>query len=649
MGEIINIGIVAHADAGKTTLTEQMLFAAGELRSPGSVDEKNAQTDWLDIERERGISVKASSTRLFWRDCQINLIDTPGHVDFAGEVQRSLSVLDAAVLVVSAAEGIQGQTEALWDALRKLEIPTLLFINKLDRVGAEPRELLGELAERFSPGLAVMERWAGERARGCQVFPLGLTEESLGAFLTELAAENDPEAETCFLEDRPVPEEILLRVLKERIAACGVFPVYLGAAALGVGVREALDGILLLPKAGRREDGPLSGVVYRVEHDRAMGKAAHVRLFSGAIANRAPVPLRGREPAEKVTQIRRVLANRYVDMGKLTAGDIGVLYGLSNAQTGDVVGEERLSREVTLAAPLLKAQVFPRKPEQMTDLVAAVRELAEEDPLLDMEWEKEERELYIKITGMIQLEVISFFLRDRFRLDVSFDSPSVIYKETPARAGVGIENYTWPKPCWACVEFAIEPLERGAGFRFESAVGDRVILSRYQAHIAQALPEALKQGIYGWEVTDLKITLTGGSHHLIHTHPLDFFTATPMALMNGLENTGCTLLEPMVTMRFSAGEEHVGRLIRDVIAMRGSFDSPVIHKDSAVMEARVPAAASLTYPVDFGILTGGKGVISSRFSGYEPCPIELGKTARRRGIDPRDRAKWILHARQALQ
>lgn len=648
MGDIINIGIVAHADAGKTTLTEQMLFAAGELRALGSVDRRNAQTDWLDIERQRGISVRASSTRLFWKDCQINLIDTPGHVDFAGEVQRSLSALDAAVLVISAAEGVQGQTEALWDALETLGIPTLLFINKLDRTGADPAQLLDELAGRFSPALAVMERWEQPESRDCRVFPLQLDQEPLGGFLTELAAENDPEAETCFLEDRPVPPDVLLRVLKEQTAARRVFPVYLGAAALGVGVQELLDGIGLLPKALRREDGPLSGIVYKVEHEKGMGKAAHVRLFSGTISNRDPVPLRGREPVEKVTQIRRVLANRTADIGRLAAGDIGALYGLSSARTGDVIGEEALLREVSLAVPLLKVQVFPQAEEQMTELVGAVRELSEEDPLLDMEWEKEERELYIKITGMIQLEVIAAFLRDRFGLAVRFDSPSVIYKETPSKAGTGVENYTWPKPCWACIEFAIEPLARGAGFRFESAVGDRVILSRYQAHIAQALPEALKQGLYGWEVTDLKITLTGGSHHLIHTHPLDFFTATPMALMNGLERTGCTLLEPMVSMRFSAGEQHVGRLIRDIIAMRGSFDSPVIHKDAMTMEARIPAAASLTYPVDFGILTGGKGVVSSRFSGYEPCPLELGKTAKRRGIDPRDRSKWILHARQAL-
>ena len=267
---------------------------------------------------------------------------------------------------------------------------------------------------------------------------------------------------------------------------------------------------------------------------------------------------------------------------------------------------------------------------------------------MDMEWEPEERELYIKITGMIQLEVISALIKERFGMEAGFSSPSVIYKETPTRAGTGIEEYTWPKPCWACIEFQIEPMERGYGFKFQSAVGDRVILSRYQAHIAQALPDALKQGLYGWEITDLRITLTGGSHHLIHTHPLDFFTATPMALMNGLENTGSTLLEPMVTMRFSAGEQHAGRLIRDVMAIRGEFDSPVIHNGSLTMEARVPVADSLNYPVEFASLTGGRGVLSSRFSGYEPCPPELGKTAKRRGIDPRDRAKWILHSRSAL-
>ena len=342
MKDIINIGIVAHADAGKTTLTEQLLYAAGELRTLGSVDGRDAQTDWLDIERQRGISVKASSTRLFWGDTQINLIDTPGHVDFAGEVQRSLSVLDAAVLVVPASEGIQGQTELLWEALSRLNMPALLFVNKLDRVGAEPQALLEELTARFSSELVVMERWEAAQTRACQVFPLDWEQGPFNDRLTELAVDSDPEAEACFLEDRPVPLPVLGRALREKIAARQAFPVYLGAAALGIGVGELLDGICLLPKASRQEDGPLSGLVYKVEHERGMGKAAHVRLFSGSIANRDPVPLRGRSQVEKVTQIRRVLANHWSAVRPLSGADRGCDWGggpLSGGQSDGASAE----------------------------------------------------------------------------------------------------------------------------------------------------------------------------------------------------------------------------------------------------------------------------------------------------------------------
>ncbi len=644
MADIINIGILAHADAGKTTLTEQMLYMTGEVRAAGSVDSKNAQTDWLDIEHRRGISVRAASTRLFWHNRQINLIDTPGHVDFAGEVQRSLSVLDAAVLVISAVEGIQGQTEVLWEALRTLNLPTLIFINKIDRIGADVEAVVDDLRDRFSDDLVLLHHCTGTQTRSCTVTPIQLTDERI----FDIAINTDAEAEECFLEERPISDEILLRALRAEIAAGHTFPVCMGAASLGVGIRELLDGIGLLPSASCDESAPVSGIVYKVEHDKTMGRAAHVRLFSGTLENRDPVPLCGREPMEKVVQIRRVLAHKTVDMGRLTAGDIGALYGLTNVYTGDIIGTPPRAGNITLATPLLKVRILPQKPEQLLELVAAVRELTVEDPLLDMEWEKEERELYIKITGMIQLEVIAAFLQDRFHLDVTFDSPSVIYKETPSVSGVGRADYTWPKPCWACVQLSVEPLPRGSGMVFESVVNDRVILSRYQAHIAQALPDALKQGLYGWEVTDLKLTLTGGSHHLIHTHPLDFFVATPMAVMDALEHTGVTLLEPMVTLRLSCAEECLGRIISDMISMRGTFDSPVIRDGRVTIEATVPVATSLEYPVKFSMLTGGRGIISSRFAGYAECPLELGKTTKRRGVDPRDHAKWILHARSVL-
>ena len=648
---IINLGIVAHVDAGKTTLTEQMLYLSGVLRAPGSVDSGTAQTDWLEIERRRGISVRSSSTTLFHNGVQLNLIDTPGHVDFAGEVQRSLSVLDAAVLLISAAEGIQAQTEVLWKALTSLKIPTILCVNKIDRAGVDLSALLATLKDQLSPAILPLQQVTGEGSRDAEIAPMAWEDSVLAEDAIALTAEEDEEIGLLFLEDEPIPGEMLQNAVKTMTGEGKLYPLVYSAAAQGTGVAQLMDTICaLLPCASQQLDAPLSGVVYKIEHDKTMGKAAHVRLFSGMIRNRDAVPLRGQaiEDAGKVTQIRRVMGNRYLDMGSLCAGDIGALYGMPNLKTGDVLGEEALHREYTMATPLLKVRVYPEKEEQLTALVAAVRELAEEDPLLDMEWEREERELSVSITGVIQLEVLTALLSDRFGMNATFSQPSVIYKETPAKPGIGGDHYTMPKPCWACIDFSMEPLPRGSGLVFESKVQDRDIMYRYQTHIKTALPEALKQGLYGWEVTDLKVTLIGGSHHLIHTHPLDFFTATPMAVMNTLEHTGTVLLEPMTKVRMVAQEELAGRLIGDIIAMRGTFDSPVMNGGKVTIEAMLPVASSMDYPVTFGILTGGKGVLSSQFAGYQPCPLELGATAKRRGIDPRDRAKWILHSRSAL-
>jgi len=648
---IINLGVVAHVDSGKTTLTEQMLYLSGAVRSAGKVDSGTAQTDWLPIERQRGISVRASSVTFQWNRVQVNLIDTPGHVDFAGEVQRSLSVLDGAILLVSAAEGIQAQTETLWKALTSLKIPTLLCVNKIDRTGVNLPEILESLREQFTPAILPLQGVTGEGSRETAVFPMSWTEGELYDNAISLTADFDEEISALFLEDRPISQARLTQAAAEQTASARLFPLVYASAAMGTGVRELLDAaVRLLPCASGRADQPLSGVVYKIEHHKSMGKAAHVRLFSGTLQNRDPVPLRGQPPeeAEKVAQIRRIMGNRYLDMGSLSAGDIGALYGVPGLKTGDVIGDAPLLREYAMAVPMLRVRVYPQEEGELSPLVAAVRELTEEDPLLNMDWEKEERELSVSITGMIQLEVLSALLLDRFGLKASFSPPAVIYKETPTRRGTGGDHYTMPKPCWACIDLEIEPLPRGAGLVFESKVQDRQILYRYQTHIQTALPGVLKQGLYGWEVTDLKVTLIGGSHHLIHTHPLDFFTATPMAVMNTLEQTGTTLLEPVIRARFTAGEEYAGKLIGDVIAMRGSFEPPVMHKGQMTMEALLPVASSMEYPVTWGIMTGGKGVMSSSFAGYQECPLELGATAKRRGIDPRDRAKWILHARSAL-
>ncbi|MDD6034091.1 MAG: TetM/TetW/TetO/TetS family tetracycline resistance ribosomal protection protein [Oscillospiraceae bacterium] len=639
------MGILAHVDAGKTTVTEQLLYLAGAIRAAGRVDSGTAQTDWLEVERRRGISVRASETALHWGGLQLNLIDTPGHVDFAGEVERCLDVLDGAVLVLSAVEGVQAQTRLLWKALRAMEIPTLLLINKIDRAGADPERVLAQIRKELSPAALPLQRavHAGEDA--ASVCPA----EELADEILAAAAEFDEEAEEAFLEERAPapgqPEQWLRRGTGEG----KLFPVLLGSAKNGVGMKELLEAVArLLPPSRGSSEGPLSGLVYRISHDPVMGKGAHLRLFSGRLQNRDAVSLSGRG-SQKISQIRQILGAKSADLGTLSAGEIGVVYGLTDAAVGDVVGEKPPRHHEQLAVPLLTVQVFAEKEELQPRLAEALRELTDEDPLLDLEWIREKRELHLKVTGVIQLEVLAELIRDRYQLEVTFSSPSVIYRETPSGRGVGRAVYLAPKPCWAIVELEVEPLPRGSGVRFRSAIGESTLPVRYQNHVAQALPDALKQGLLGWEVTDALFTLTNGQSHQFHTHPLDFFVATPMAVMDALEQAGTTLLEPMVRVTLSAPEGLLGRVVGDILAMRGSFDTPEIGEGVFTLEALLPAATSLDYPVEFRSLTGGKGTYLSEFAGYQPCPVELGAVQERRGIDPRDRERWILHKRGAMQ
>lgn len=653
MEEIRNIGILAHVDAGKTTLTEQLLLACGAIRRAGSVDEGTAQTDWLEVEKKRGISVRAACARLTWDDTVIQLIDTPGHVDFAGEVERSLAALDGAVLVVSAVEGVQAQTTLLWEALQEMRIPTLLVLNKLDRAGSDTSRVLGQIRDELTDRLLITQTATGEGTDTCTVTDRPLSDPTFREEALLAAAAYTPALEETYLLEEPVTDEELETALRVGTRTGRLTPVLFACAKLGVGIARLAAGMVrFLPPADQTPGRPLSGVVFAVEHDPVMGKAAHVRLFGGALHNREGVPVYGREESagqeEKITQIRRVSGARSADVGELHSGEIGALYGLPSIRAGDVLGRQTLHRAYRLAVPLLLVQAFPDKEEELTALMAALRELADEDPLLGLEWNAEKRELYLKITGRIQLEILEERLLERYGLTVRFSAPSVIYKETPSAIGEGIEVYTMPKPCWAVVKLRMEPLPRGSGMVYESVIKEKELPYRYQHHVETSVRDTLRQGIHGWEVTDLKVTLIGGQHHSIHTHPLDFFVATPVAVLRTLTNCGSTLLEPLVQVRMTAGEEVLGRVIGDVLAMRGSFDSPVITGSTFTLEAILPVSSSLDYPVTFRSLTGGKGGYSSRFYGYRECPLELGATTPRRGIDPLDRAKWILHARSAL-
>ena len=629
-----NIGLLAHVDSGKTTLTEQMLYMSGSVKKIGRVDEGNAHTDFMEIERRRGISVRAASAYLSWKGQPVNIIDTPGHSDFSSEVQRSIRAMDAAVMVVSAVEGVQPQTEVFWEALCSSGIPVIFFINKKDREGADLKRVLKEIEDSF--GVALIPSFSGEKRVIAEIL-CGINDD-----LLEKYVEKGPGS---------ISEEELLGSYLSSFSQRNVFPFVAGAALIGEGVEELLDLIELLArkkKTENRENG-LSAVIFKMKHDPQMGRVAYARLFSGSMKNRDLIYNASNNSYDKAVQIKKVTGAKEIDTGEASAGEIAAIYGLSNSRNGDVLGScSQIRDEINITCPSMRVRVVPRSEKDYPVLLDAVNQISAEDPLINVIWEQSTGELILSVTGRLQIEVIEALLKERTSVDAVIGTPQVIYKERPSRRGTGYVDYTMPKPCWAILRFEIEPLETGSGVLFESRVRNEKIFTKYQLQVEQTIPEALRQGPKGWEVTDIKITLVDGEHHVSHTHPMDFILATPIGIMDALKNTGTDLMEPMNRFKITYPEEMSGRVIGEIIGMRGTFDSPLIKKGTVLMEGRYPVAEGIDFPARFSSVTGGRGTINTFFDGYDLCPPGAGLEVPFRGISPADREKYILHKRGAV-
>ncbi|MBQ2279443.1 MAG: TetM/TetW/TetO/TetS family tetracycline resistance ribosomal protection protein [Clostridia bacterium] len=667
-----NLGILAHVDAGKTTLTEQLLYLTGAVRNAGSVDAGTASTDNLSIEKSRGISVRTAAASTVWRDTVINIIDTPGHVDFAGEVERSISALDYAIVVVPSVEGVRAHTENILKALDSRTLPRLIFINKVDRAGSDLAHVTDEL--RRLPGNHIylpLMKITDEALDSVAV--TFLEGEEFDMAVTEALCDICDEAAEAFLSDEILPHDRACELLREAISAGTVTPVLYGSAKLSLGIRDLADFMVdYMPSSARLATDGLSGVIFKIEHDKTMGKVSYIRMFGGQIKNRdavtlidpskqakpeaeddenAAVELEEKPPeVEKVSQIRRFQGARPADAGEVAGGDIAALCGLSSAKTGQFVGSLALGDCYKLASPYLRVRVTPKSGDIGTipKLAEALHELSDEEPYIDAKWENGQREITINTTGRIQLEVIDSLLRERYNMEADFSPPTVIYKETPAKAGFAYADYTMPKPCWAVVQFKFEPMPRGYGVSYHGKLPSNQCFYKYQTHIRTSFNRCLEQGLYGWEVTDFKCTLVGGQHHTIHTHPLDFFVCTPMAFMNGMASLGSTLLEPLLDLRISAPAGIAGKIITEIVRMGGEYETPSTFGDVAVIEAIVPAANYLDFPSKLASMSSGKAVCSSTFRGYRECTDGVIHENPRRGVNPLDRAKWILWARGAI-
>lgn len=668
MSEVFhNIGILAHVDSGKTTLTEQMLYLTGAIRNLGSVDAGTTATDSLSVEKQRGISVRTATASTEWNGTTINIIDTPGHIDFAGEVERALSALDYAVVIVSAVEGVRAHTENILKSLDTAKLPRIVFINKIDRTGSDTARVIEELKGITSQAHLVLSEIENEGEENPTVSTV--SEETFRLRATEALADICDEAADAFLCDELLPAQRADELVREEISACRLTPVVFGSAKYSIGIKELADTLIkYMPDSTRRETDSLCGIIFKIEHDKTLGKISHIRLFGGELANRDEVELfvpeekitvqtdavetEAKPPKkEKVSQIKKFCGSKSTDVGIIRSGDVAAVCGLPSARTGNFVGSLAVSESAKLVNPFLRVRVTPSDsdPLKVPQLAAALGELSDEEPYIDAKWENGQKEITISTTGKIQLEVLSNLLKERYDLSAEFSPPTVIYKETPSGKGFARARYTMPKPCWAVVDFLFEPMPRGYGVSYHGRLPSNQCFYRYQSHIRTSFNSCLEQGLYGWEVTDFKCTLVGGEHHTIHTHPLDFFVCTPMAFMNGLSEIGSTILEPLLKIRVTAPEELSGKVFSEVVKMGGEYDAPVIRSGIATLEAIVPVATSMNFPERLATLSSGKAVLSQSFYGYRECRDGEEHINPRRGVNPLDRSKWILWARGAYQ
>jgi len=461
-----------------------MLFASGALRTIGSVDKGTAVTDNLNVEKERGISVRAATASLEHNGTKVNIIDTPGHVDFSGEVERSLLALDAVVLVLSAVEGVQGHTITLFNAIKNLNIPCIIFINKIDRKGADVNLVMQQIQNELTDKSVLLQQANQLGNNEIQIETLFSDKVFITEAIIEKIVETDEGLLENYLEGEAIAFNQLDHALQNAVAKCQLISVFIGVAKSSIGLSELTHAIThYFPQSKDQDSAALSALVFKVEHDKSLGKMCYIRVFKGMIQPRDVLQKSSssNDEPQKVGQIKSIVKGKYVDQANISSGDIGIVSGLSRAQVGDVFGESIKNFEnYSLSTPMLTVQVKPEKPAEIMDLVKALTELSDEDPMLDLQWLSDIRELHIKITGIIQIEILEAVLKERFGLNTKFSDPSIIYKETPAQTVCGYERYWMPKPCWAILKLKIEPAERGSGVSYSSEVNTNDVAAKYQ-------------------------------------------------------------------------------------------------------------------------------------------------------------------------
>ncbi len=606
------LGILAHVDAGKTTLAEAMLYLGGQLRRLGRVDHADAFLDNFTLERERGITIFSKQARLQWKNIEITLLDTPGHIDFAAEMERTLQVLDYAVLVINGADGVQGHTRTLWRLLERYDIPVFLFVNKMDQPDTEGAALMESLKRQLDENCVAFSKMEYEDVQGKSTS--SMTEQ----IMEEIATCGEDLMNSYLEQGELLPQEIAQAVAQRRI-----FPCYFGSALKVEGVEALLDGIA---KYGMQPLYPkqFGARVFKISRDVNGVRLTHLKVTGGELQvkmqmdNHASTSSEEEYFQEKADQLRLYNGSGYEAVERVNAGDICAVAGLTKTFAGQGLGEEG-NHEVPILEPVLTYRVELPEGEDAVRVLGQLRQLEEEEPLLHILWQEKNREIHAQVMGDVQIEVLRKLIAERFQIEVNFSSGSIVYKETIAKKAIGIGHFE-PLRHYAEVELLLEPGERGSGLQFASICSEDVLDRNWQRLVLTHLEEKVHVGVLtGSPITDMRILLVTGKAHAKHTEGGDFRQATYRALRQGLRSSDSILLEPVFAFVLELPTEHLGRAMSDVQRMHGNFDTPETDGGRSVLKGRAPVAAMRDYQKDVNAYTHGEGHLSCILDGYEPC------------------------------
>jgi elongation factor G len=673
---IRNIGFIAHIDAGKTTTTERILFYTGRTHRMGEVDEGTAVTDWMPQEKERGISITAAAVTCYWRNHQINIVDTPGHIDFTAEVQRSLRILDGGVVIFDAVNGVEPQSETVWRQADLYKVPRICFVNKMDRVGANFWRVIEMIKERLKANPVAVQMPLGaedtftgvidlvepraiiykdELGTSPEIAPIpeSLAEEAMlhRDKLLEKIAETDDELMVKYLEGEEITPEELKKALRKAVISGKLVPVLCGAALRNKGIQPLLDAIVdylpspldlppirgVNPETGAEEkrypklDEPLTALVFKVHSDPYVGRLVYLRVYSGVLRSNRRVLNATRARKERVDRLLRMHANKREEITELRAGDIGAALGLKQTFTGETICSEEspiVLEPISFPEPVVSVAIEPKTQADQERMAEALQRLAEEDPTFRVKVDEQTGQTIISGMGELHLEILVDRLSREFKVQANVGKPQVAYKETitkPVRVEglyvrqIGARNH------YGHVWLEIEPLPRGQGNKFESKVGEDKIPAHFIPAIEEAVREALEAGILaGYPIIDVKVSLVDGSFHPEDSSEMAFKVAASMAMEKGLRQAEPVLMEPYMKLEVVVPEEFIGDVLGDLASRRADIQGMELRPGGVqAVRAMVPLSEMFGYATDLRSMTQGRGTFTMEFDHYEVIPGEI--------------------------